>query len=242
MNLLTIEARINSSRLPGKVLLELDNVALIKIIVEKCKKLSFIDNLVVATTSSSKDDILCDFLTLNNIDFFRGSENDVCKRLVDCSKKYQAQNLIKLTGDNPFIDINLIKEGFDIFNKLKNIDILCVCDKRSVPIGFDFEILKTNTLIKSYSNKMSDYDKEHATTYLKKHFKKFDFFPERFISKDFIKDVELTIDNYEDFKFAEKIITLSKSNIFKLGIDEIQKIYLDSHLKHNSIRKWSKGI
>ena len=89
---------------------------------------------------------------------------------------------------------------------------------------------------------MSDYDKEHATTYLKKHFKKFDFFPERFISKDFIKDVELTIDNYEDFKFAEKIITLSKSNIFKLGIDEIQKIYLDSHIKHNSIRKWSKGI
>ena len=62
MNLLTIEARINSSRLPGKVLLELDNIALIKIIVEKCQKLNFIDKLVVATTYSKKDDILCDFL------------------------------------------------------------------------------------------------------------------------------------------------------------------------------------
>ena len=227
MNLLTIEARINSSRLPGKVLIDLDNIPIIKIIVEKCQQLSFIDNLVVATTTSSKDNILCNYLKENKIVHFRGSENDVWKRLIGCCKKYNADTLIKLTGDNPFIDTAIIEEGFEKFKKLDNVDILCISDVRSLPIGFDFEILKTKNFIKSYGPQSTPYDKEHATTFLKKNFKKYNFFPSRKFSKEFIKDIELTIDNEEDLFFAKEIINLSKSNILHLNIGEIYKIYLD---------------
>ena len=242
MNLLTIEARINSSRLPGKVLIELDNIPIIKVIVEKCRKLSFIDNLVVATTTSRKDNILCEYLEENKIDFFRGSENDVWERLIRCCNKYKADNLVKLTGDNPFIDAKIIEEGFETFEKLDNIDILCISDDRSLPIGLDFEILKTKNFIKSYDQLSSNYDKEHATTFLKRNFKKYNFFPNKKFSKKFIKDIELTIDNEEDLLFARKIINLSSSNILNLNIGEIYKTYLDYDLKHNSIRKWDKGI
>ena len=242
MNLLTIEARFDSKRLPGKVLKELDSIPIIKIIYDKSKNLKFVDKSIVATTKSKKDDILCKFLYKNKIPFFRGSEDDVWLRLRECCYKYKADNLIKLTGDNPFIDHKIITEGFETFTEKSDVDILCVCDKRSIPIGLDFEILKTEPFTQSYKLDRDNYDKEHATTFLKRFYKKFDFFPKKLISKDLIKDIELTIDTKQDFEFARKILNLSNSNIFNLGINEIYNLYKKFDLKHNSIRKWNKGL
>ena len=242
MNLLTIEARTNSKRLPGKVLRKLDNKPIIKIIHDKCKKSNIFDICVVATTLSKSDDNLVSFLEENNIPFYRGDENNVWKRLLLCCKHYNAENLIKLTGDNPFVDIQIVEEAFNYFQINQPIDILTVAIKRSLPIGLDFEILKVNTLIDEYSDFHTDYDKEHATTFLKEKCKRHDYFPNCSLPMEFIKNVEFTIDTKYDYKFEKKIISLSGEKIENINLNTLLDIFFRNKINHTSKRKWDKGI
>lgn len=242
MNLITIEARTSSKRLPGKVLKKLNGKPIVQIIYEKCKKSMLFDECVVATTKSKSDDNLVNFLRENEIPFYRGEEENVWKRLVMCCENYRAINLIKLTGDNPFIDIKIIEEAFEYFQRNQPIDILTASIKRSLPIGLDFEILKVNCLINQYSDSRSNYDKEHATTFLKEKCKRHDYFPKKSIPPDFIKNVELTIDTKSDYDFANHLISLLNENIDKIDINMMVDLFLNCNIKHTSNRKWDKGI
>ena len=242
MNLLTIEARTNSTRLPGKVLMNLGGVPLIKIIHDKSKKLKFVDRCVVATTYSKSDDYLVNYLKDNNIPFFRGDIDNVWKRLMHCCIENKAINLIKLTGDNPFIDIEIIEEAFTSFLMIQPIDIMCVSNKRSLPIGLDFEILKVKSLVDEYLDSRTDYDKEHATTFLKNKCKRYDFFPKQSLPTDFISNTEFTIDTKSDLEFAHRILSLSNNSIDKIHVGNLLDLYLKYDLNHTSNRKWDKGI
>ena len=82
----TIEARMNSSRLPGKVMLESKGIPMLAHLINRLKKVKIIDNIVLATTINSSDDILCDFAVSQEINFFRGDELNVMKRVLEAGK------------------------------------------------------------------------------------------------------------------------------------------------------------
>jgi spore coat polysaccharide biosynthesis protein SpsF len=100
----TIEARMTSSRLPGKVLLEANGKPLLGHLVQRLKAVPSIDKICLATTTNSTDDVLVDFAYKENISVYRGSESDVLSRVVGAAESVGATIIVEITGDCPIID------------------------------------------------------------------------------------------------------------------------------------------
>ena len=121
MNIAIIQARMGSSRLPGKVLMELDGKPLLEFMYNRVIKSKLIDKIVVATTTKKSDDPIIDLCRRNKISFYRGSESDVLDRYYKTAIKYNPKTIIRLTSDCPLIDPNLIDRTIELFHIKKLI-------------------------------------------------------------------------------------------------------------------------
>ena len=109
-----IQARMGSSRLPGKVLTPLLDKPLLLHIVESLKKSKKIEKIVVATTNLSQDQAIEDFCQKNNIDCYRGSEENVLLRFIDAAKTFQIKEVVRVCADSPLIDVTSIDQMIDL--------------------------------------------------------------------------------------------------------------------------------
>ena len=103
-----IQARMNSTRLPGKTMIDIEGLPLLQHVVNRTDKSKEIDKCIVATTSNQSDDVIIDYCTENEINYFRGSEENVLSRFYNCAKKYKTDIVVRVTADDPFIDHQLI--------------------------------------------------------------------------------------------------------------------------------------
>ena len=111
--ILIVQARMNSSRLPGKILMPLvKKLPLIGVLLKRLNKLNKVDKVIVATSKNKENDILVNYLKEKNFAYFRGNENDTLKRFYDASKKNNAKTIIRITADCPLTDPKLIEEFF----------------------------------------------------------------------------------------------------------------------------------
>ena len=106
-----IQARVNSTRLPNKVLLEINGKPLIEHVINQISAAKMVDYCIVATSTNPKDDKIVDFCERKKIRYFRGSEEDVLDRYYQSAKKYQANTIVRLTSDCPLIDPKLIDQN-----------------------------------------------------------------------------------------------------------------------------------
>ena len=97
-----IEARMSSSRLPGKVMMRHNDDPLIKVMVDRVKKCTLVDEIIVATTTNEKDDELCEYLKAQSINFYRGSEENVLDRVLSAANTFGTGIIVELTGDLSF--------------------------------------------------------------------------------------------------------------------------------------------
>ena len=116
----TIEARMGSSRLPGKVMKKLGKYYLLEILIKRLKKSKLLDDIVVATTKNVKDNKIVNFLIKNKINFYRGEENNVNLRLIKTAEKFQADIIVQLTADNPFVDPSIVDYMINFYKKNQN--------------------------------------------------------------------------------------------------------------------------
>lgn len=161
------QARLGSSRLPGKVLLEAGQKSLISHHLERLRSSGY--PVCVATTLSPDDRYLYDYLDRLGYDVFRGSENDVLSRYYHCAKSRQARVIVRVTSDCPLIDGDLIRRGIDEYQRralsstyLSNVRL------RTFPRGFDFEIFSFELLQEAFFNATSPGDREHVTPYIRR--------------------------------------------------------------------------
>ena len=110
MNILIVQARLNSNRLPSKVLLKIGNKTILEIINSRLKKIKLIDKIVYAIPKSKNNLKLFNFLNKKKLNIFLGSEKNVLQRFLNVSKKYKAKNIVRITADCPFVDRNLIQK------------------------------------------------------------------------------------------------------------------------------------
>ena len=167
MNIVSIiEARMNSKRLPGKVLLPAQKISMLEHLVERLKTIKIIDQIVVATTVNSKDDEIVELCQKKEINFFRGSEEDVMGRVICAAEKYFADLIVEITADCPLIDPNIVDQIIRIF-LANNVDYVSNAIVRSYPDGMDTQVFSLKTLKTSYEMVNSDLEKEHVTLHIR---------------------------------------------------------------------------
>ena len=197
-----IQARTGSTRMPNKIFSKLCGFNLLYHVVDRLKPSKEINKIVIATTNSVKDNSVEDWCLENQIDCYRGSEDNVLKRYYYAAKKFKAQIIIRVTADDPFKDYRIVDKAINIL-KEKNFDFVCNNSPVSFPEGLDVEVLTMDALYISFSNSTSSFEKEHVTQYIHRNKDLFRVFNIK-NDKD-LKSYRWTIDTKEDYIFVKEI-------------------------------------
>ena len=197
-----IQARSNSKRFNNKVLYKIYDKPIIWHVISKIKKSKNVKKIIVATSDKKTDDKLIKYLKSIKIDYFRGSLNNVAKRLCDAAEENKANFFMRISADSPLIDPAIIDRAFKIFNnQKKKYDIITNVFPRSYPKGQSVEIIKTSKL-RNFLNKFNEEQKEHVTRYFYKNYKK--FMIKNFTSIKNKTKIKLSIDTKNDLKLILK--------------------------------------
>ena len=234
MFIVIIQARMGSTRLPGKVLKKLLNKEIILWSYERSLK-SNVDKVFIATSINKENNLLEDLFIKNNIPYFRGSENDLLDRYyqlcINNSFNDKNTNIIRITSDCPFVDTNMINDMINFF-KLNDYDYIINHSKDGItPEGSGIEIIKFNSLKYLWENEKDPLFREHATGMLNLTEKYNDIIkkgvytykPEN-INIEKMKYIKLSIDTEEDYL---KSIEISRNfNNYNFDYNDILK-YLE---------------
>jgi spore coat polysaccharide biosynthesis protein SpsF (cytidylyltransferase family) len=206
-----IQARTGSTRLPDKMILPFfDNMGILETILTRLKNANLQVPIIVATTKKSSDDIIEEIGAKQNIEVFRGSENDVLKRYINTAEKYGFEKIIRICADNPFLDMTALDHQIKVFNII-NVDYWCYSLKNKTPTikthyGFWTEGVKLSALNKVAEKTEDKHYREHVTNYIYSNPQQFSI---HFQSIDrgieIEKNIRLTIDTEQDFELGKKI-------------------------------------
>ena len=241
-NLAIIQARLSSSRLPGKVLKKVLGKPIILYQLERVLKSKLINKVIIATSIEKSDDDLCKLCLKNNIDFYRGSLNDVLSRFYNTYKQFgPSENIIRLTGDCPLIDPKIIDKVI-LKHLNSNFDYTSNTIQPSWPDGFDVEVINSKILEVVNKNAKTPYDREHVTSYIYKNKQTFKL-QNISNSRDWSK-IRLTLDFKEDFELIKTIISelyptnanFKTSDIFKFLNKNAELSNLNSKHYRNSFK------
>ena len=167
-----VQARMGSSRLPGKVMKEICGKPMLEWVIQRAQGAACINQLAVAMTTDPADDILENYCREHGIEYYRGSPADVLDRFVQAGRKFHADVIARLTADCPFIDPDLIDQTFGAFTESR-VDFaanrLPPPHKRTFPIGLDVEIVAMPALEKAWREAIELYQREHVMPYIYQH-------------------------------------------------------------------------
>lgn len=230
-----IQARMGSTRLSGKSMKNICGRPLIWHVVNRIKYSQKIDEIIIATTTNPKDDILCKWAKDNNIKLYRGSENDVLNRYYKAAKRFSSEIIVRVTADDPFKDPKITDLVICEFEK-KKVDFAYNNHPPSFPEGLDVEVFSFDALTRAESMSNDNYEREHVTQFFYRN-------PSMFKQINIKNSIDLsslrwTIDEESDLEMARKIYTgLYKSGSIFL-MDEII-----NYLKDNpKVAKINTGV
>jgi spore coat polysaccharide biosynthesis protein SpsF len=213
-----IQARVNSTRLRNKVLLEINEKPLIEYVVNQISAAMLVDYCIIATSTNSKDDKIVDFCERKKIRCFRGSEEDVLDRYYKCAKHFNCKTIIRISADSPLIDPNVIDE---IITKFQNNKFDYVSNNISYndgqweesfcdyPQGMVVEITSFQILETAWKNAIKKSEREHVFPYVQSHSEMFNITNVKNNTK--LSQIRCTVDKKEDFEFIKKIIEKMKN-------------------------------
>ena len=191
-------SRLNSTRLPGKALIKIAGITLVDRVLDKLEGVKGISKTIVATTESDLDDPLVAHLETRGIDVFRGSIDDVAVRAVSCARDYGLDHFVRVSGDSPFIDSNLINKALFKY-RTGCFDLVTNVFPRSFPNGASVEVISASSLHRLLSLTQDPYDREHVTPYFYKNADNFRI-KNFFSNSEKYHGVNLAIDTPEDLK------------------------------------------
>lgn len=208
-----VQARLTSSRLPEKVLMELGDskLSILEHVNMRLNKSSKIDKVVFAIPDTPLNDKLADFLDKKKIEHYRGSENDVLGRFYHCAEKYSPKLIVRATCDNPCVDWRLADE---MIEGLGDADYM-YC--KETPLGTSVEVLTSNALNEAFYHAKAPEEREHVCPYITRR-------NEKFICKQYPYNklsYRLTVDEEADYELMNEIY----KQLYEGVPIENQKIY-----------------
>lgn len=201
---LIIQARMGSTRLPGKVLMPLMGQPMLSFLLQRLKHVRLIDQIVVATTILPQDDAIVTCCKTNDVTCFRGSEKDVLDRYKKAAESVQASIVVRITADCPLIDPGVIDSVITAYtNHQPDCAYASNTVKRTYPRGMDVEVFSCQTLKQMAESASQPDEREHVTPYIHHH-------PELFHSiqvyhKPDTSKHRWTVDTPEDYALITKL-------------------------------------
>lgn len=210
-----IQARMGSSRLPGKVLKEVNGKPLLLHQIERLKTCRWIDQLLIATTNDQQDNQIVEFCEKYNLAVFRGSENNVLERYYKAWEKFGGETIVRLTSDCPIIDAEIVDETIKYYLN-NNFDYVSNTLERTFPRGLDTEVFSVDALKVSYNSAILERDKEHVTPYIYTNPDKFKM--GSYKGQTDYSQYRWTVDTAEDFELIERLLNayIGKENELNL--------------------------
>jgi spore coat polysaccharide biosynthesis protein SpsF len=228
------QARMTSSRLPGKPLMEINGKSLLEYHLDRLKKTGF--DIYLATSVNKQDDPVVDLCLKMGVNYYRGSELDVLSRYYECAKKYQLDTIVRVTADCPLIDENLIKRGIlEYQNDPSEIKYASNCIIRTFSRGFDFEIFSYKSLSLAHKNSIDKMEREHVTPYIRNKIKEIKFI--NILNTQDNSNLRLTVDEIDDFNLISILIkdhaahNYSASELEKLLLLNPDLIKINAHIE-----------
>lgn len=197
-----IQARMGSTRLPGKTLIDICGKPLLEHILDRIQKSTKIDEFVIATTDNIEDNSIINFSARMGISCFCGSEEDVLDRYYQCARLHKADIIVRITADDPFKDpIVVDRVVCEILGS--NYDYVSNTIHPTYPEGLDIEVFTFEALERSWREATTALDREHVTPYLWLH-------PDKFKIKNIeyeknLSHMRWTLDTLEDLAFTREI-------------------------------------
>lgn len=218
------QARMTSTRLPGKILKEVNHKSLLQYHIDRLLQTGF--EVIIATTTNNTDDPVCEFAEKQKIKYHRGSEDNVLSRFYEAAKKFDLDVIIRVTSDCPLIDPHLIRNSVEKYLQFNNQNLyMSNGTERTFARGFDFEIFSFQLLEEAFKNATDKSDQEHVTPYIwKNRSGKVELYPVKQTIDN--SRFRITVDTADDFELIKTLI--EKYNADQLSYNEIEKILAEN--------------
>lgn len=200
------QARMSSTRLPGKTLMDLGGRPVVDHVVGRARASRLAADVVVATTTDSSDDVLAAHLDGLGVSYVRGSLDDVLARYVMAAQAAEAETVVRITCDCPLIDPEVIDGVIQAYREASEVDYCSNILKRTYPIGMDTEVLSRLALERAHAEATQPHEREHVTPYIYQH-------PEIFRLRNVEApdwaswpDLRLTVDEAADLEMLQVLL------------------------------------
>lgn len=230
-----IQARCGSSRLPSKVLKELEGKTALERVIERVQKAKLVDEVVVATTINKEDTPIVNLVSGLGVRVFAGSSGDVLDRYYQVAKLLKPEYVIRITADCPVIDYEIID---DVIQEMEEETDYIAAMSETLADGLDVEVVKYEALQKSWKEARLAHEREHVTMYIKNN-------KDIFKTQDYIcklgdlKNQRWTLDEKEDYEFISTIY----KHFYEMGKTEFLSKDILAYLKeYPEVEKINKGF
>lgn len=230
MILVILQARTSSSRLPGKVLKPILDKPMILRQIERLARSKKIGKLILATSIDKSDDELVKICLENNIECFRGSLENVLERFYFTAEKYKPDTVVRLTGDCPLIDSNIIDKVIEFYQN-NRFEYVSNTIPPTFPDGMDVEVFSFNSLKTAYENATLPSEIEHVTPYIRTHFA-----TGNFENKQDLSGLRWTVDEEEDYELVNTIYEALYKSIPHFTMENVLN-YLEQNENISTINK-----
>ena len=204
-----VQARMGSSRLPGKVLKRINGIPVIELLLLRLSKSKLVDQIVVATSDADADIRLADHVKNLGFSCSQGSEKDVLERFYEAAKQHDADVIVRITGDCPFVDPNLVDQVIEGYLS-SDVDYFSNVMPPTYPDGLDVEVFSFSVLERSHLESQESHEREHVTPYARVS----GFFQTgNMISSEDFSHIRLTLDERDDFTLIDKIFNYFSPDI-----------------------------
>lgn len=214
-----IQARMGSTRLPGKVMLPIFERPVIWHIIDRLRHSKLINEIVISTSTNPLDDIIENFAKAEGIPYYRGKENDIMDRLYQTAKLFDADPLVRITADCPLIDPKVVDTVVKKFlDNRGEIDYVSNTIKRTFPDGLDTEVISYEALQRAWKETTDEFWREWATMFFVEHPQKF-----RLLNVGYQRDLSKlrwTLDYPEDLRFVREVY----KHLYQKGIFYMEDI------------------
>ena len=235
-----IQARMSSTRLPGKVMIKVDKEnTILDCVINQLQSSKEIKNIVIATTDQKEDDVIVEFLKKKRVKYFRGSKQDVLDRYYQCAKKFNFSEIIRITSDNPLVDyeiVDMVVKHFrsDDYDYI-SIDQPLSTFQKTYPSGYNVEVFTFSALENAWKNTKLPSEREHVTPYF---YKNKEIFKQTNVeNSEDLSRFRCTVDTKYDLELIQKIYSNVKkrpillSDVIKLFKANPELVKINAHVK-----------